>query len=106
MTDIEPLKLYIYDDGLVRFATEPYSNDMKNLSNNFIHLTNYTINKDSLKFVHNEAPGDYSGHKWNLKTLWKYFEEVLNKDWKPLWEETCDICVKTVMCGHQHIRQI
>ena len=45
MTSIEPLKLYIFEDGLVRFSTEKYSNRMEDLNNLFIHLTNYTVNK-------------------------------------------------------------
>ena len=60
--------------------------------------------QDNPKFIHNEVPGEFTGHKWNLKTLWKYFDEVLKIDWRPVWEETKDICVKTVLCGHDHIR--
>ena len=45
MTSIEPLKLYIFEDGLVRFSTEKYSNRLEDLENVFIHLTNYTVNK-------------------------------------------------------------
>ena len=47
MTSIEPLKLYIFEDGLVRFSTEKYSSKMEDLTNVFIHLTNYTVNKES-----------------------------------------------------------
>ena len=25
-------------------------------------------------------------------------------DWRPLWEETKEICVKTILCGHEHIK--
>ena len=32
-------------------------------------------------------PGDYEGHKWNLKTLWKYFDEEIKIPWKPIWED-------------------
>jgi hypothetical protein len=45
VTCIDPLRIYIYNEGLVRFATEPYSKDhTKNL---YSHLTNYSINKKS-----------------------------------------------------------
>ena len=105
MTDVEPLKLYVYEDGLVRFATEKYTNNLADLGNNFIHLTNYTINKESPRFVQSEEPGEFSGHKWNLATLWRYFDEVLNIDWRPVWAETREVCVKTIMCGYDHIRE-
>ena len=42
--------------------------------------------------MNNESPGEFVGHKWNLKTLWRYFQEILKIDWRPLWEETKEIC--------------
>ena len=57
MTSIEPLRLYIFEDGLVRFATRPYSNKMEDLADNYIHLTNYTINKVSIMRLLNLTPG-------------------------------------------------
>ena len=89
----------------MRFATAQYSNDPADIGNNFIHLTNYSVNKTSSDFVFNERPGEYEGHKWNLRTLWKYFDEELGVDWRPVWEATKDVCVKTVLCGHEHIKQ-
>lgn len=49
---INPLKIYLFDDGLARFATNKYvsakESDLKDL---FMHLTNYSINKNSAAFV-------------------------------------------------------
>lgn len=53
VTNFNPLKVYIYDDGLVRFATEKYSKDAKTLGKKFVHLTNFSINKRSTNFVKN-----------------------------------------------------
>ena len=53
VTSFNPLKVYIYNDGLVRFATEKYSNDLKNLSKKFVHLTNFSVNKKNPKFIKN-----------------------------------------------------
>mmetsp|Transcript_18545 Transcript_18545/g.23082 ORF Transcript_18545/g.23082 Transcript_18545/m.23082 type:complete len:189 (+) Transcript_18545:1026-1592(+) len=53
VTSFNPLKIYVYTDGLVRFATEKYSNDPNQLSKKFIHLTNFSVNKKSSKFVKN-----------------------------------------------------
>ena len=36
-----------------RFSTEPYTTDPEDIGNNFIHLTNYSINKDSDNFEQN-----------------------------------------------------
>lgn len=50
MTSIEPLRIYIYNEGLVRFASEPYNLETVK-SNVYAHLTNYSINKKSENFV-------------------------------------------------------
>lgn len=54
VTNFNPLKVYIYEDGLVRFATEKYSKDAKTLNKKFVHLTNFSINKKSHNFVKNK----------------------------------------------------
>ena len=49
---INPLRIYLYKDGLARFATEPYQKpNEKNMDNLFMHLTNYAINKESENYV-------------------------------------------------------
>jgi hypothetical protein len=51
VTSFHPLRVYFYQEGLARFATEEYSNDPKILKNKFVHLTNFSINKKNMKFV-------------------------------------------------------
>jgi IS4 transposase len=48
-TSFNPLKLYIFENGLVRFSTRQYKKVKKNSSNRsrFMHLTNYSVNKKS-----------------------------------------------------------
>ena len=43
ITSINPLRIYVYEEGLCRFASEKY--DTTDLKNIFSHLTNYSINK-------------------------------------------------------------
>ena len=83
VTQFNPLKVYIYNEGLVRFATEKYNLDPKQLGQKFIHLTNFSINKKNTKFVKNndvkhDAGGDSSddngelqqdSSKWDFKML-------------------------------------
>ncbi len=61
----DPLRIYLYNDGLGRFATEQYVTPNKeNLDDVCMHLTNYAINKDNPNFVFNEnAEKDDVGHK-------------------------------------------
>ena len=44
VTSLDPLLIYLYGDGLVRFATKPYSTDPDSLEEKFVHLTNYEAN--------------------------------------------------------------
>lgn len=55
VTSYNPLRIYMYDEGLARFATEDYSNDPNILKNKFVHLTNFSINKRNIKnYVKND----------------------------------------------------
>ena len=50
VTSYEPLRIYVYQEGLVRFASEEYS--MKDVKTNlFNQLTNYSINKKNSNFI-------------------------------------------------------
>ncbi len=45
VTCYEPLKAYIFKEGLVRLATVPYTTAKGSLKKRFVHLTNYSVNK-------------------------------------------------------------
>ena len=57
LTSVYPLKIYVYEEGLVRFATTKYrppeqSDDNSALNTReakFTHLTNYSLNKYNKK---------------------------------------------------------
>ena len=68
ITSIHPLRIYIYNEGLVRFATQKFS--LSKVSR-FMHLTNYSLNKNSKNFVENtDARDDARGSKWSV-TAWR-----------------------------------
>ena len=50
VTCFDPLRVYIYREGLVRFASEKY-NASDSVDNMYSHLTNYSINKKNDNFV-------------------------------------------------------
>ncbi|KAJ3304419.1 putative tubulin polyglutamylase ttll2 [Kappamyces sp. JEL0829] len=66
-----PLLVYFYDEGLARFATEPYTNEI--LNNTYAHLTNTSINKHSPS-LHLDKEVIGSGCKWKLDKLRVYLE--------------------------------
>ena len=53
MTGIDPLEAFVCDEGLARFCTSKYEAPAKsNFKKAFMHLTNYSVNKESEDFVH------------------------------------------------------
>ena len=65
LAGLSPMRIFLYNDGLARFATVPYEPpSKKNLSNLMMHLTNYSINKHSDDFIFNTSADDMNtGHK-------------------------------------------
>ena len=52
ITSVIPLRIFIYKEGIARFATQEYVAPLgSNLNNLCMHLTNYAINKESEDFV-------------------------------------------------------
>jgi len=77
ITSIEPLRLYIHDEGIARFCTEKYEEPVSsNLEHVFSHLTNYSVNKKNENFKANFQADENEkecGHKRSLNSI---FEEI------------------------------
>ena len=51
VTCVQPLRVFLYRDGLARFATKKFeATSDKNIGDLFQHLTNYAINKNHEDF--------------------------------------------------------
>ena len=99
----DPLKIFLYKEGLGRFATENYVKpNSKNLNNQCMHLTNYAINKTSENFVYNSNPQqDDVGHKKSLTATMEKISK-LGFDKEKIWNEIIKIIIKT-LCAAQPI---
>lgn len=127
ITSYDPLKIYVYKDGLVRFATEKYTSNPKSLKKRYIHLTNYSVNKkNEANYVENkdedaiieplpaegelesdvsedeETPEEENASKWNFKQLEAKYNE-LGIDYNEIWEKIKDIARKAVISVEGHI---
>jgi tubulin polyglutamylase TTLL6/13 len=63
---VDPLRVYVFREGLARFATQEYTCPGRgNMDNLFMHLTNYAINRNADNFEANDgAEGEAdTGHK-------------------------------------------
>ncbi|GFO20105.1 tubulin polyglutamylase ttll5 [Plakobranchus ocellatus] len=75
VTSFKPLVIYIYQEGLTRFATVKYRNDNANLHALRMHLTNFSINVNSGNYIKNDDPSiEDFGSKWTLSALLRYFQ--------------------------------
>jgi len=102
VTWMDPWRIYIYKEGLARFASEPYT-AKGNKTNRFSHLTNYSINKKHEKFVQNtHLEMDDEGNKWSLSALSKHLESI-GVDMNLLWSRIYDIILKSLLWVDTHI---
>ncbi|XP_063781905.1 tubulin polyglutamylase TTLL13 [Pseudophryne corroboree] len=96
VTSCEPLRIFIYKEGLARFATMTYTEpSLNNLDDVCMHLTNYAINKQNENFIRD----DLTGSKRKLSTLRTWLEENCY-DTNKLWEDIEDAIIKTLLSAH------
>lgn len=82
VTCFEPLKAYIFQEGLVRLATQPYSTAKGSLKKRFIHLTNFSINKKAENYKKNtEGLGKKGDDPANAKEAAADGEEQMSSKW-------------------------
>ena len=79
VTCFDPLRIFLFKEGLARFATEKYTNNSKFLNKRYIHLTNYSVNKHGDGFIQNklnknQEDEEDGASKWNLQMLKHKFE--------------------------------
>nr|XP_046219913.1 tubulin polyglutamylase TTLL4 isoform X2 [Oncorhynchus gorbuscha] len=105
VTCYDPLRVYIFQDGLVRFASCKYSSSMKSLGNKFMHLTNYSVNKRNSDYQNNDSDKVCQGHKWALKALWHYLG-CKGVNTTLIWEKIKDIVMKTIIASDPYVNTL
>ncbi|KAF7634666.1 hypothetical protein Mgra_00005914 [Meloidogyne graminicola] len=98
VTSFYPLIVYVYSDGLARFAVHTYKNGKTNFDDVNQHLTNYVLNKTSEHFIRNtDSSVEDMGHKWTLGALLRYLEQNLKIDTELLMVRIEDIVIKSLL---------
>ncbi|XP_064421683.1 tubulin polyglutamylase ttll6 [Latimeria chalumnae] len=96
ITSCDPLRIFIYKEGLARFATTKYCDPThSNVGDICMHLTNYAINKHSNNFIRDEESGS--------KRKFSAFNEYMEKhgyDLPQLWADIEDVIIKTLVAAH------
>jgi hypothetical protein len=108
VTSYCPLRVYLYDEGLVRLSTKKYSSKMKTARLREMHLTNYSIQKNSSAYVQNldnstlpsgvdaHRCGEPSSFKWSLHELEAYFNSQ-GIDYDAVFCRVRDLIVKSMI---------
>jgi len=68
ITSVDPLRFYVYDDGIVRLAPRPYGRGEGWLGQVDMHVTNTALHRNNpLLEVDQDARREDAGHVWSLK---------------------------------------
>ena len=121
VTSFDPLIVYLFHDGLVRFSTKKYSLSPKSIRDKQIHLTNYSIQKKYNSYAQNHDQGEatttkpkkkkknkewhplFDKSKWSIQQLWSYLEDVKRVDTSKIMENIHDVLIKTLIGSASNI---
>jgi len=77
--NLDPLEAYFCNEGLVRFCTEDYNEPTdENIDKLFMHLTNFTLNKENENYVNPLEYGEEN--KGTKRLLSQFFEQLGNEE--------------------------
>ena len=98
VTSLEPLKVFLYQDGIVSICSEEYSSEAASQLSKVAHLTNYSVNKTHQSFSLNNQ-------RRSLSDLRRELEREQGLDWGPVWDRTKELCLNTLICGLAKMRE-
>ena len=106
VTCYDPLRVYVYREGLVRFASEKYQLDqIEKEEDIYAHLTNYSINKKNENYVQNsDVKEDDTGFKWSFSALHQHFKEQ-GIDVNLMWSKIYDVIIKSLLSIEEITKQ-
>ncbi|XP_061486508.1 tubulin polyglutamylase TTLL7 isoform X5 [Rhineura floridana] len=101
VTSCDPLKIFLYHDGLVRMGTEKYHPpNESNLSQLYMHLTNYSVNKHNERFERDET--EDKGSKRSIKWFTEFLQ-TNHLDVSKFWNDISELVVKTLIVAEPHV---
>ncbi|XP_005993927.1 tubulin polyglutamylase TTLL7 [Latimeria chalumnae] len=101
VTTCDPLRIFLYNDGLVRMGTEKYHppND-SNISQLYMHLTNYSVNKHNENFERDETAD--RGSKRSIRWFTEFLQ-TNDYDVMKFWNDVSELVVKTLIVAEPHV---
>ena len=97
VTSCDPLRIYLYEEGLARFCTQTYSEpNEENAKQSIMHLTNYAINKKQENFRCSEDGN--TGFKRTLASVWQWLDEHGHSS-QGVIDSISRLCVSTLLAA-------
>jgi len=119
ITCIDPLRIYMYQEGIVRMCTEPYEMPTTaNVRTPFQHLTNYTLNKKNPNFkraqksqkqFNEKNPQVQDEFTTGFKRSFRFLNDHFRQhgiDSKKVWHDISDMLVKSVMSIQPSVKRM
>ncbi|XP_056132381.1 tubulin polyglutamylase TTLL7 [Lampris incognitus] len=101
VTSCDPLRIFLYNDGLVRMGTEKYHMPSEaNLSQLYMHLTNYSVNKHNENFERDETAD--KGSKRSISWFTEFLR-INDYDVAKFWGDVSELVVKTLIVAEPHV---
>ncbi|XP_051967264.1 tubulin polyglutamylase TTLL7-like isoform X3 [Xyrauchen texanus] len=100
VTSCDPLRVFLYNDGLVRMGTEKYNAPSEsNLNQLYMHLTNYSVNKHNENFERDETVD-----KGSKRSIGWFTEFLRTNDYDvaKFWGDVSELVVKTLIVAEPH----
>ena len=97
VSGLKPLRIYFYNEGFARIATEKFNLNKSLIFNKFVHLTNIAVNKNNKNYnkVHN-----ITDKNANIYTILMYenYLKSYNIDWLEINRKIKDIIIIYINC--------
>eukprot|EP00658_Telonema_sp_P-2_P019671 TRINITY_DN1775_c0_g1_i3.p1 TRINITY_DN1775_c0_g1~~TRINITY_DN1775_c0_g1_i3.p1 ORF type:complete len:349 (-),score=95.25 TRINITY_DN1775_c0_g1_i3:272-1318(-) len=94
VVSMSPLRMYVYEEGLVRFATSQYSSSCKTAQ-----LTNYSVNRLERNFKNATSLDDQTSHKQSFRSLKAQLQEDGHETDK-MWHQMHEVLLEGVIAMH------
>ncbi|VDK41055.1 unnamed protein product [Taenia asiatica] len=103
ITSCCPLRIFVYNEGLVRLSAEKYKEPMEpNGESMYRHLTNYAVNRKHHAYI--KTNDETEGSKRSFAFLEDYLARHAGlADCRMLWRRIRNLVVKTIIIAAPHV---
>ena len=68
ISGLKPLRIYFYEEGFIRIATQIFSLNITSIKDKYVHLTNICVNDKSKNYIQPTSLNDKNANIWSIST--------------------------------------